>query len=430
MRSTNVFSISNNQTELVSKLLNWSKKFSHFALYPGNDYPDPYHQVDLIFAAGAKRIVVPEKDALDNLYETWKENPDWLFGYIGYDVKNELENVFSNNEDHVRAPQLYFFVPEIVGVLRGTDLEIQSLTNNPEEIFAEIEATSAQAAQTLPELSFNARLSRETYLEKVRGLQKHIQFGDIYEVNFCQEFYADDVSLAPAQVFEKLNKKVHPPFAAFLNLPEHAVMCASPERYMQKSGNKLISQPIKGTARRSADPDEEARIKTALHSSVKERAENVMIVDLVRNDLSRVAADGSVKVPELFGVHTFPTVHQLISTVQAKLAQDKTWLDVLKTSYPMGSMTGAPKVSAMHLIEEFEVHKRGIYSGALGYITPEGDFDFNVVIRSLLYNKSSQYLSLSVGGAITILADAEEEYDECLLKAEAILGLFSPPASA
>ncbi len=425
MREIAQFTITDSAKQLESKLLNWGQQFEHFAQYPGNNYPDPYHQVDLIFAAGAMQIIGPKDAAFKTLYTTWRQKPDWLFGYIGYDVKNQLEHLQSAHPDFVGAPELYFFVPEIVGVLRNHTLELQSIGRNNQELFSEINATSALAAKPLPPLNFAARLTREDYLERVKNLQNHIQRGDIYEVNFCQEFFAEDANIEPAQVFAQLNAKAHPPFAAFLNLPQHAIMCASPERYLQKNGRELVSQPIKGTARKGKNALHDEEIKRALHTSTKERAENVMIVDLVRNDVSKVAAPGSVQVPELFGVHSFPTVHQLISTVTAKLAKEKMWVDALKATFPMGSMTGAPKVRAMQLIEEFEVHKRGIYSGALGYITPAGDFDFNVVIRSLLYNKSSQYLSLSVGGAITILANAEAEYDECLLKAEAILGLFS-----
>lgn len=411
--------------EFTQKLLGWGKQHSHFALYPGNAYPDPYHQYDLLFAAGAKKIISPTENSFDNLYKAWQGKKPWLFGYLGYDLKNEVEQLSSTHSDGIGAPASCFFEPEIVGYVRNGALFLETELDHSailEQIFS-----SRFEEEALPKIAFTPRLSRDAYLEKVRGLQAHIQRGDIYEVNFCQELYAEVVSIQPEQVFAKLNAKAHPPFAAFLNLPEIAVMCASPERYLQKQGSTLVSQPIKGTARRSTNPQEDQDIKTALHASTKERAENVMIVDLVRNDLSRVAAKASVQVPELFGVHTFPTVHQLISTVTATLEKDKTWADALKTSFPMGSMTGAPKVRAMQLIEEFEVHKRGIYSGAIGYITPKGDFDFNVVIRSLLYNKQSQYLSLSVGGAITILAEAEAEYEECLVKAEAIYLLFELP---
>jgi para-aminobenzoate synthetase component 1 len=337
-------------------------------------------------------------------------------------VKNEIEKLHSCNEDDVQAPEIYFFEPEVIGFVKDGQLHLEA--SNPDIIFEEIIRGPLLKNEKLPKLHFQSRFSRDTYVAHAESLKNHIQLGDIYEVNFCQEFFTTNAEIDPFLVFYRLNEKAHPPFAAFLNFPSHAVMCASPERYLQKDGQVLISQPIKGTAKRSRDKKEDLILAQNLSASTKERAENVMIVDLVRNDLSRVARVGSVQVPELFGVHTFPTVHQLISTVQAELHTDKTWVDAIRASFPMGSMTGAPKVSAMQLIEKFEEHKRGIYSGALGYITPQGNFDFNVVIRSLVYNKNSGYVSLSVGSALTILADASQEYEECMLKAEAIINLF------
>lgn len=410
------------QNDLLEKLLSWGKFHSHFALYPGNQYPDPYHKYDLIFAAGARHVIQPHKDFFQTLKNTWVQKPTWLFGYVGYDVKNEVEHLVSSNFDGVEAPNLFFFEPEIIGYL--VDDELTLICENPLKIFQEIVNTPIPDFEKLPALSFDTFMPKEEYLRRVRQLQHHIQQGDIYEVNFCTEFFARHADINPAAVFAEMNKRAHPPFAAFLHWPGFSVMCASPERYLQKTDNRLVSQPIKGTGRRKKNPAEDAATARELRHSEKERAENVMIVDLVRNDLSRVAQKASVHVPELFGIHTFPTVHQLISTVEAQLAIDKDWVDALKATFPMGSMTGAPKVRAMQLIEEFEIHKRGIYSGALGYITPTGDFDFNVVIRSLVYNQNTGYLSLSVGSAITILADAEQEYKECLLKAEALLGLF------
>ena len=210
------------------------------------------------------------------------------------------------------------------------------------------------------------------------------------------------------------------PFASFYKQNQNVLMGASPERYLCKRGDKLYSQPIKGTYRRGKNPEEDKQLKTALRDDLKEQTENVMIVDLVRNDLSRTAAKSSVKVEELFGMYTFPQVHQLISTVSSTLKSDVHFTEAIRCSYPMGSMTGAPKISAMKLIDQYEKTKRELYSGSVGYIDPYGNFDFNVVIRSLLYDTQKQYLSLTVGGAITNQSDAEKEYEECLLKAKAI----------
>ena len=210
------------------------------------------------------------------------------------------------------------------------------------------------------------------------------------------------------------------PFSAFFDWNDHSIMCGSPERYLKKLGNQLISQPIKGTMRRGADAEEDEALKAQLSADPKERSENIMITDLVRNYLSKVATKGSVQVDELCGIYTFETVHQMITTISAELKDGVSIAELIQATFPMGSMTGAPKVRAMQIIEELEVSKRGVYSGAMGYIDPEGNMDFNVVIRSLLYNKKKRYLSALVGGAITAASDPEREYDECLLKAQAL----------
>jgi para-aminobenzoate synthetase component 1 len=206
-----------------------------------------------------------------------------------------------------------------------------------------------------------------------------------------------------------------------LTFNEFSIFCGSPERYLNKAGSTLKSQPIKGTARRLANPEEDEKIKEELRASEKERAENVMIVDLVRNDLTKCALPGTVKVDELCGIYSFEQVHQMISTVSCQLAEGTTLSHILRSSFPMGSMTGAPKIRAMQLIESFEQTRRGVYSGSVGYIAPNGDFDLILIIRTMLYDADQKYLSFQVGSAITHQAIPEIEYDECLLKAKAIL---------
>jgi para-aminobenzoate synthetase component 1 len=256
-------------------------------------------------------------------------------------------------------------------------------------------------------------------------VKQRLQRGDIYEMNLCQEFYGEGIEMDPIDVFRRVNAFAETPFSAFYRNEDHYLICASPERYLSVQQSEVISQPIKGTAKRHANEISDIAEKEKLQNDPKERSENVMIVDLVRNDLSRNARRASVRVPELFGVYTFKSVHQLISTVRAELPEGKTVFDVIRASFPMGSMTGAPKISAMKVIDEVEDFQRGLYSGSVGYIDPDGNADFNVVIRSLLYNRSTGYLSLPVGGAITIQANAEQEYEECLLKASAIRRLLS-----
>jgi para-aminobenzoate synthetase component 1 len=254
----------------------------------------------------------------------------------------------------------------------------------------------------------------------VRKLQQHIHRGDCYEINFCTAFFANDAVIHPAQVFQNLMQLSAAPFAALYRLDDLYLICASPERFLAKKGVRLIAQPIKGTAARSSDAAEDNRLKTSLQSSRKEQAENVMVVDLMRNDLSKVCESGSVHVDELFGLYSFPQVHQLISTISGTVRKDLSFFDIIQALFPMGSMTGAPKQRVLELIEQYEPTARGIFSGSVGYLSPDGDFDFNVVIRSIMYNATRRYLSYQAGSGLTFYSNAEMEWEECLLKAAAI----------
>jgi para-aminobenzoate synthetase component 1 len=255
-------------------------------------------------------------------------------------------------------------------------------------------------------------------LETVKKLQQHILKGDCYEICFCQEFFAEDVQIDPFTVFKKLSDISPNPFSVFYKTGEKFLMCASPERFLKKTNNTIISQPIKGTLKRSglADDDE----KNLLKNNEKERAENIMIVDLVRNDLSKICEEDSVFVKEFLEIYSFPQVHQMISTIEGTLTENISLSDIVYATFPMGSMTGAPKRKVLELLEKYEKTKRGLFSGSVGYISPGGDFDFNVVIRSILYNEKNRYLSISSGSAITWKSDAEKEYEECLVKIEGI----------
>jgi len=264
-------------------------------------------------------------------------------------------------------------------------------------------------------------------VRNVAEIQKHIQRGDVYELNYCVEFFSENCSIDMVEAWMEMNEFSPMPFSCFVKWKDKFLACASPERFLAKRNQKIISQPIKGTARRGNNADEDKIIVDRLRHDPKERAENVMIVDLVRNDLGRTAMRNSVVVEDLFGVYTFRNLHQMISTVVSEVAPSISAVDIIKGAFPMGSMTGAPKIRAMELIEKFENTKRGLYSGAVGYFSPTGDFDFNVVIRSLQYNASSKYLSFMVGSAITAKSDPEKEYDECLLKAEAMLRVLAHP---
>jgi len=297
------------------------------------------------------------------------------------------------------------------------DDEIKNDLKNIVNIY---ECHSESSRRISDNIKIKLRIHKDEYFEKVNSMLSHIHRGDIYEANFCQEFYAEQSEINPFETFKKLNEISKPPFATFLKTNDKYLLSATPERYIKKTGNSVISQPIKGTAKRSLDKFEDDGLKEALSQDQKERSENIMIVDLVRNDLSHTATKGSVKVEELCKVYSFLQVHQMISTVSSIVNVETSPVDILKTTFPMGSMTGAPKISAMKIIEDLEETKRSLYSGGVGYFTPNGDFDFNVIIRSILYNATKKYISYSVGGAITAKSDPLKEYEECLVKAKAM----------
>jgi para-aminobenzoate synthetase component 1 len=308
-------------------------------------------------------------------------------------------------------------------LLKVNKLTIKS--DRSKSLINEILNIQIQEYESVLELNIQCKFSKEEYIKTVNQLKAEISAGNIYETNFCIEFFSNSADLNPILVFEKLSMGSPTPFSNYFKWFDKFIIGASPERFLAKRGNKLISQPIKGTAKRSHDAVEDWEYKTALQNHPKERQENVMIVDLVRNDLTKSAQSGTVKVEELFGVYSFKQVHQMISTVVCEAKEDLSVVDILKNTFPMGSMTGAPKIKAMQLMEHHERSKRGIYSGAIGYISPNNDFDFNVVIRSVLYNATEKYLSFQAGSAITYYADAEKEYEECLLKISGILSAIN-----
>lgn len=355
------------------------------------------------------------------LREFSNTHKDWIFGHLSYDLKNEIELLKSEHPDGIGFPDCYFFVPEILIQLNQQEISIGCFNGEHESILRQITAVKTKSVAELIPPQIRQRFQRDDYITTINTLKQHILRGDCYEINFCQEFFAEDVKLPVIQIYQALSDISPNPFSAFYKIDSRYLLCASPERFLKKEGNMLYSQPIKGTrARDRQNSHRDERNKEELFKSEKDRSENVMVVDLVRNDLSRVCVEGSVKVEELFGVYAFPQVHQMISTISGEIREDQDFSDAIRACFPMGSMTGAPKRSVMQLIERYEKTKRGLFSGALGYIRPDQDFDFNVVIRSILYNEESGYLSYQVGSGITFYSDPAAEYEECLLKAEAI----------
>lgn len=426
---TSIIKFIEHPLQFKQQLLSWSQQFREVVYLDSNDYPQRYSSFDCILAADAfTSIKTDYHNAFEDLKQYHQVTKDWLFGYLSYDLKNDIEVLTSNNFDGLDFPDLYFFQPKKLFLIKGNQLEIQYLNMCDDEVeddFEEISNQCSEGSVQYSEVEIKQRISKENYLAKVSNLLEHIHRGDIYEANFCMEFFAENATINPLEKFLKLNRISKSPQAVFFKNNTQFLLSASPERYIKKEGDLLISQPIKGTAKRFLDAIEDEKSKNLLASDPKERAENIMVTDLVRNDLSRTAQKGSVKVAELCSIYSFEQVHQMISTITSNIDSQYSAVDVIKTTFPMGSMTGTPKVSVMKITEELEETKRGLYSGAVGYFSSKGDFDFNVVIRSILYNQENKYVSFSVGSAITSLSIPENEYEECLLKAKAMRDVLS-----
>ncbi|WP_442787722.1 anthranilate synthase component I family protein [Flavobacterium suncheonense] len=428
MRTSVCKSISN-VNQFKDQLLSWAQQFREVVFLDSNHYPQQYGSYDCVLACDAfTSLKTDYHNAFDDLHQYQQQTKDWLFGYLAYDLKNDTEKLHSQNFDGLHFPDLFFFQPKKLFLLKGNELKICYLNMCDDEIeydFEEIGKREKGKGKSQSSVTLQQRISKEKYLEKVSEMLQHIHRGDIYEANFCMEFFAENTQIHPLEIYQKLNAISEPPFATFFKNNTDFLLCASPERYLRKQGTKVISQPIKGTAKRVFDEELDHQSKADLAANPKERSENIMIVDLVRNDLSHTATKGSVQVEELCGIYTFKQVHQMISTVVSEVEVTTSPIEIIKTTFPMGSMTGAPKISAMQIIEDLEETKRGLYSGAVGYFTPDNDFDFNVVIRSILYNSNEKYVSFSVGSAITAESKPESEYEECLLKAKAMLEVLS-----
>lgn len=421
-------SISNDELKAWLHIANQSKHVlflnsntANNSIYPqGIDY-------DWLLAFEAKELLMSNENSFNSLKSFFESKKDWLFGHFNYDLKNQVEALTSTQNDSIGFPELHFFQAKFVLYAKKNKCFAEIFEEDKACLFRLVEDVKKIKTSSYDlissKINFFSSISKDEYIERFTSLQKHIQRGDIYEVNFCKSLIAS-AQIDSLNSFLQLVNLSPSPFSAYYKLFDKYAMCASPERYIQHKNKQLLSQPIKGTNARGLTEVQDKAQREKLLNSKKERSENVMIVDLVRNDLSRVAAKGSVRVSELFGVYPFATVNQMISSVEAELKEGVHPIDAIQASFPMGSMTGAPKISAMQLIEKHENFKRGLYSGSLGYIDPQGNFDFNVVIRTLLYNENTQQLMYPVGGAITALADANEEWDETELKARILYSLF------
>jgi len=405
----------------IKKALSWCQRFEFYAYFYGNEYSYPFGAFPQLLFIDAEFVLKERMGcAFEILKSKHNERKNWLVGYLGYDLKNEVENLRSENSDFLQTPDMYFFEPKIIIRKFGNQVNISA--SSPRNIYDQIFKTQLTFAKHKNKIAIPKRnMPKEEYLQKVEKIKNHIVEGDVYELNLCMEYQLENVEIDPLSLYLKLNEISPMPFSTFIKLDDINIISASPERFLKKSEYKLVAQPIKGTRKRGNTEKEDKQLKIELKEDEKERAENMMIVDLMRNDLARSSSTGSVKVEEMFGIYSFNYVHQMISTVSASLRPDIHFIDAIRNAFPMGSMTGAPKVKTMELIELYENHRRGIFSGAAGYITPEGDFDFNVIIRTMLYDQKNKQLSFSVGSAITYDANAEKEYQECMIKIFPIL---------
>jgi para-aminobenzoate synthetase component I len=410
---------------MKEKVLNWAQQFGTFCFLDNHQYQIGPHTQECLLAAGVRDKTLQDSDISYLQKFIDKKENHWLFGHVNYDLKNELEQLSSYHDDYIGFPNFFFFEPATIIRLGEKELIIES--DNPGEVFEKLEQiySSNDGKVTGSNIEIEHRIQKDEYISIINRLKQHILRGDCYEINFCQEFFASPALMDPLVIYKKLSEISPNPFSALYRLNDKWLICASPERFLKKERRKILSQPIKGTAKRIQDDKfRDEKSKADLFQSDKDRSENVMVVDLVRNDLSKVCIEGSVKVDELFGIYSFPQVHQMISTVSGELKSNISFTNILGATFPMGSMTGAPKKRVMELIEKYEKTKRGIFSGAVGYISTNSDFDFNVVIRSIMYNSSNKYLSFQTGSAITFYSDPEKEWDECMLKAEAMKKCF------
>lgn len=396
------------QKEWIEKALHWaSNHFAYVSYHHHNDISYPHQGFTHVLFAGQHSVAWNDMDA--------HSGPK--AGILSYDLKNKFERLKSQNPSLVNCPETCFFLPELTILFHEKTLEIKSAA--PDRLFEEIRDYQPEiVSQKIAPVQ--VKTSKSEYIQTVRNIQEHIRQGDIYEMNYCIAFEAVVESINPVQVFLDLEKKSPMPFASFFKCQDQYLVGASPERFIKKQGLQITAQPIKGTIQRGKTAEEDANYRESLRLSEKEQAENLMIVDLMRNDLARIAETGSIKVEELFGIYPFRQVYQMISTVTATLRPGTSFTEIIANTFPMGSMTGAPKIKCMELIDRYENFKRGWFSGALGFVDEFGNLDFSVVIRSIIIDTKAKHLFFAAGSAITYDADPAYEYEECLLKAKAI----------
>ncbi len=302
-------------------MLNWANQFDICCFFDDNNYHQKFGSYDCLLAAGAVDTFAPQQNILARLKHFNALNDDWLFGHFSYDLKNEVEQLYSGGMDNIGFSPVFLFRPGIVISIKGTEAAISSLTESPAAVFEEIIQLPVNGGHySSQKVNIQNRINRDTYIRTIKRLQEHILRGDCYEINFCQEFFAEDAVIEPIETYRDLSAVSPSPFSCYYKLNDKYLLCASPERYIKKTGNKIISQPMKGTATRDLKDDAiDNQLKVSLLNSAKDKSENVMVVDLVRNDLSKICTEGSVQAEELFAVQSFPQVHQMVSTISGTL---------------------------------------------------------------------------------------------------------------
>jgi para-aminobenzoate synthetase component 1 len=409
----------------IDQSIQWAKNYPYFCFFNSGKYTNQYGNFGDFLAVDAVELFHHQNTAWNQL-NTLKSS--WYVGYLSYNLKNYFENVHSAKPNQIDCYDFLFFKPQfLIHFLDDTHLKIETYgENNTQKVWDEIRKTivkeEEKKALGIGNVKLSSNVNFQAYQEKIVEIKSLISEGEVYELNYCISFDTKVSNIETSHLFKILNRLSPNPYACYFQSPEIAVMSASPERYIRKNGQKIISQPIKGTIARGATEEQDKKNKSLLFNNPKDRAENLMIVDLVRSDMAKVSDIGSVKVDELYGIYSFPQVHQMISSISADLKKNLTIFDAISSTFPMGSMTGAPKISAMNYIDDMEKANRGIFSGSIGWLNPNGDADFNVLIRSFFYDHHTQKLSFYVGSAITIDSDPQQEYEECMLKAKAMLG--------
>ncbi|GCD77049.1 para-aminobenzoate synthase [Thermaurantimonas aggregans] len=402
--------------DFYTKLVRWGFEYPECFVFDSGGYTsDRFYRYDwLIMVDAVHRLSWSEVAHIQP-----SQVADWMGFLLPYDFKQTLLGHLNSGKVFFEISDGIFFIPRWVFYSKNgkvfAELREPDVHKLPQILaFIDNQPDHVPEQANLP--AYRAHTGKEEYLAAFEKVVNHLLRGDIYEMNYCVYYSSrkpiDDIP----GVWLKISSQKGAPMSGLFKFGSTCVLSQSPERFFTLRSSTIYSQPIKGTIRRGLDTASDDSLKKKLFESTKERAENVMIVDLVRNDISRISEPGSICVEELFGIHTFAKVHQMISTISGKLSENVTLEQIFKALFPMGSMTGAPKLSAMNIIRQVESHDRGIYSGTAGYIDPKGDMDCNVIIRSIVTDLATGISYIGVGSAVTVYANAEDEYQECLLK--------------